>query len=96
MHLNFCPRTIDKPLLIFGLEMEDIGVLVSTCGIAAVLVNPVVPLIIFLCSWPGLVIIKRGKPEGYVLHLLYSLGAEFKGLLPSGDKIRYSPFTKQK
>ena len=27
-----CPRTIDKPLLFFGLEPEDVGILALTSG----------------------------------------------------------------
>ncbi len=86
--MRICPRTIDKPLLLLGLEIEDIAVLLFGCGIPALIFNPIFPVIIFLCAWPTLVIMKRGKPEGYVLHILYSVGVNFKGLLPSGDKIR--------
>ncbi len=91
--MRICPRTIDKPLLILGLEIEDIAVLLFACGVSALIFNPLLPVIIFFCAWPTLVIIKRGKPEGYVLHILYSLGVNLKGLLPSGEKIRYSPFS---
>jgi hypothetical protein len=92
--MKICPRTIDKPLLIIGLELEDIAMLIFSCGVPALIFNPTLPLIIFFCAWPSLVILKRGKPEGYVLHILYSLGMNLKGLLPSGDSIRYSPFSR--
>ena len=92
--MKICPRTIDKPLLIIGLELEDIAMLIFSSGVPALIFNPTLPLIIFFCAWPSLVILKRGKPEGYVLHILYSLGMNLKGLLPSGDRIRYSPFSR--
>ena len=92
--MKICPRTIDKPLLIGGLEREDIAVLVLGYGLPALIFNPIIPLLLFGASWPLLVLIKRGKPEGYMLHLAYSLGMNLKGLLPSGDKIKYSPFPR--
>jgi type IV conjugative transfer system protein TraL len=92
--MKICPRTIDKPLLIGGLEIEDIAILVLGYGLPALIFNPIIPLLAFGVSWPVLVFIKRGKPEGYMLHLLYSYGMNLKGLLPSGDKIKYSPFSR--
>ena len=92
--MKICPRTIDKPLLIGGLEIEDIAILVLGFGLPALIFNPIIPLLGFGASWPLLVFLKRGKPEGYMLHLIYSLGMNLKGLLPSGDKIKYSPFSR--
>lgn len=86
-----CPRTIDKPLLILGLEGEDIGVLMLVFGIPAILVSPAIPLALIFFAWPGLVMLKRGQPEGYVLHLLYKFGVPLQGLLPPGER-QYSPF----
>ena len=45
--MKICPRTIDKPLLIIGLELEDVALLVFGCGVPALLFNPILPLIIF-------------------------------------------------
>ena len=92
LNMRLCPRTIDKPLLILGLEGEDIAVLMLLFGIPAILISPAVPLGLILVAWPALVCFKRGKPEGYVLHSLYQMGFPLKGLLPSGDGVVYSPY----
>ena len=74
MKMRACPKTIDKPLLILGLEGEDIAVLMFCFGIPAILISPAIPLGLILAAWPALVWFKRGKPEGYVLHALYRIG----------------------
>jgi hypothetical protein len=89
-----CPKTIDKPLLILGLEGEDIAVLMLFFGIPAILISPAIPLGLILVAWPVLVWFKRGKPEGYVLHALYRAGLPLTGLLPPGDNVVYSPYGK--
>ncbi len=77
-----CPKTIDKPLLILGLEGEDIAVLMLVFGVPAILISPAIPLMLIFLAWPGLVVFKRGKPQGYVLHALYRAGLPLPGLLP--------------
>ncbi len=89
-----CPKTIDKPLLILGLEGEDIAALMLCCGIPAILISPAIPLMIIFVAWPLLVGFKRGKPEGFVLHAAYRMGLPLKGLLPPGEGICYSPMPK--
>ena len=90
-----CPKTIDKPLLILGLEGEDIAVLMFFFGIPAILVSPSVPLVLILIGWPLLAAFKRGKPQGYVLHVFYRAGLPLEGLLPPGDGIVYSPYSRK-
>ena len=92
--MRYCPRTIDKPLLILGLEGEDIGILMLLFGVPAVLFQPTIPVLMFGVAWPALAIAKRGKPEGWVLHFLYYLGVPLKGLLPPEDRVRFSPFPR--
>jgi hypothetical protein len=90
--MRTCSRTIDKPLLILGLEAEDIAVLMLFFGIPAILISPAVPLGLILVAWPALAAFKRGKPEGFVLHMMYRLGLPLKGLLPPGDGVVYTPY----
>ena len=92
--MRYCSRTIDKPLLILGLEGEDIAVLMGLFGVPAILFNPAIPVILFFVMWPVLAVAKRGKPEGYMLHFMYFLGVPLKGMLPPGEKIKFSPFSK--
>ena len=88
--MRLCPRTIDKPLLILGLEGEDIAVLMMGFGVPMVLFSPVVPLFGLAAAWPLLVALKQGRPEGYVIHLMYRAGVPFKGLLPPGENVRFA------
>jgi hypothetical protein len=90
-----CPKTIDKPLFILGLEGEDIAVLMFFFGIPAIMISPAIPLGLIFIAWPALVAFKRGKPEGYVLHVLYKLGLPLKGLLPPGEGLRLSPYPRK-
>ncbi len=89
-----CPRTIDRPLLILGLEGEDVAVLMLLFGIPAVILTPTVPLILFFISWPLLAALKRGRPEGFMVHLLYRSGIPFDGLLPPGEG-RYAVYGRE-
>ena len=95
--MRHCSRTIDKPLLILGLEVEDIAALMLVFGIPAILISPAIPLFLILVAWPGLVMFKRGKPEGYVLHALYRAGIPLPGLLLPGpaEGVRYTPFPRE-
>ena len=94
--MRHCPKTIDKPLLILGLEGEDIAVLMFFFGIPAIMISPAIPLVLIFVAWPALVAFKRGKPEGYVLHALYRMGMTLSGLLPPGSEgKRYSPYSQE-
>ncbi len=88
-----CPRTIDRPLHILGLEGEDIAVLLL-CGVPAILFSPTVPVLGLFVGWPLVAALKKGRPEGVVIHLLYKWGVPFKGLLPPGEEIRYAVYGK--
>ncbi len=84
-----CPRTLDKPILLAGLELEDLGILVLIGGGGGVLLGPVIPGVAAIAGWIFLVRFKRDKPEGYLLHWLYMKGAQLPGLVPSPGKVQY-------
>ena len=77
-----CPRTLDKPFMILGLEMEDIAVLVLFAGLLSLFVDPFISGGIFFCGWVILKNMKKNKPLGYVMHYLYKKGLVIKGLIP--------------
>ena len=81
-----CPRTLDKSLLIFGLEIEDIGLLSLVGGIGSILFGPIVPGIVAIAAWFILMEFKKDKPNGYLLHWLYDQGIDFPGLIPPVKK----------
>ncbi len=89
-----CPRTLDKPVLLFGLEPEDLGFLVLLVGIPSLLIGPIIPGALGIVGWFILVHFKKGKPTGYLLHRLYALGFNLPGLLPPVTKAgKYAIFT---
>ena len=36
-----CPRTLDKPILLFGLEVEDVGLLSAVAGMGGIIFEPI-------------------------------------------------------
>ena len=92
-----CARTIDKPLLLFGLETEDVGVVALARGAVILFLDTFYAGIVFFGGWIFLRWLKRGKPQGYVTHLFYKYGVRIKGLIaPPGAVSRYSVFRKEK
>ena len=91
-----CARTIDKPLLIFGLEPEDIGILALASGSMILFFDTFYAGIVFFGGWMFLRLLKRGKPQGYIVHLFYKYGLKVKGLVdPPRIVKRYSVFTRE-
>ena len=83
-----CPRTLDKPILLFGLELEDVALLSLVAGVGSILIGPMFPGIIAMAGWVILVRFKRDKPSGYLLHWLYKNGFELRGLIPPPCKVK--------
>ncbi len=81
-----CPRTLDKPVLLFGLEPEDLGLLSLAVGILSLFLGPMVPGVLGFAGWFLLARFKKGKASGYLLHRIYSLGFDLPGLLPAKTK----------
>ena len=95
-----CFRTIDKPQIIFGLEMEDISLIALGVGVGCLLFQPLIPGVLGISAWIGLAQFKKGKPLGFVVHCLYAQGVTFPGLLPSYKRVKryavYASHQKQK
>lgn len=90
-----CPQTIDKPILLFGLEMEDIGLLGAVGGIGSILFGPLIPGILSMVGWIVLMQFKKGKQGGYLLHYFYNKGLDLPGLIPPIKKAqRYAVYGK--
>ncbi|MBF0490645.1 MAG: hypothetical protein HQL15_08560 [Candidatus Omnitrophica bacterium] len=86
-----CPQTLDKPILLFGLEMEDVALLGAVGGVGSILLGPLIPGVLTIVGWILLMQFKRGKPTGYLIHVLYHQGVDFPGLIPPIKKAgRYS------
>ncbi len=88
-----CCRTIDRPLLLFGLEPEDVGILALISGFLIIFFDPFYAGTVFFGGWILLRIMKQGKPQGYLAHLFYKHGVRIKGLIDPPERVgRYSVF----
>ena len=88
-----CPRNIDKPLLLFGLEPEDVGILALAGGLLIMFFDTFYAGLVFFGGWMLLRLIKQGKPQGYITHLFYKHGIRIKGLMAPPKLVsRYSVF----
>jgi len=68
-----CPRTLDRPIAFFGLEVEDLLAVLAIAGALLFTAGPIAGIVSGATLWFGLARIKRGKPPGHLTALLYSL-----------------------
>ncbi len=88
-----CARNIDKPLLLFGLEPEDAGVLTAAGGLMMLFMDTFYAGIVFFGGWLVMRMVKQNKPQGYITHLFYKHGLRLKGLIDPPKQVkRYSEF----
>lgn len=69
-----CPRTLDRPIMIFGLEPEDLVMVGLVAGIILFTVDAIPAVLTGAAIWIGLSRVKAGRPSGYVYELLYRSG----------------------
>jgi len=82
------PRTIDKPTELLGFRMDEIGVFVSVLLIFLLLDWFFMGLMVSGTTLGLLRATRRGRPEGYILHLVYRMGIPIgKLLLPNLKKL---------
>src|SRR5689334_9559330 len=60
-----CPRTLDRPIMIFGLEPEDLVLVGLVAGIILFAIDAIPAVLTGAAIWVGLSRIKAGKPAGY-------------------------------
>jgi hypothetical protein len=89
-----CPRTIDEPIRVLGLDGED-WMLVGTVGmIVYVLATAFAGLAAGMLTVFGVRLAKRGQPPGALRHAFWLLGFPLPGwpLAPPSEGRRYSPW----
>lgn len=69
-----CLRTLDRPILIFGLEPEDMIVTLAIAAILMFVADPIVGVIAGVVLWVALKKVKGGKSPGFLYALLYRCG----------------------
>ena len=79
-----CNRDIDKPILVLGMEPEDIVFTIMLFGACVFIFAISSGMAILICLIFVFVLrkLKAGKPAGYLVHQLYKFGFKTKGLLP--------------
>ena len=92
-----CPKSIDKPFLYLGLELEEIGVVFIVFFFLLNVTYIFVAFFLTIFTWILFYKIRKGKPEGALLHFMYKSGIPLQGLLPPPihGPIKYSCFTKK-
>ena len=92
-----CPRNIDKPITLLGLELEDLAIVVGLIGIIRALSNIFIAIAIAIVGGVILKRAKRGKPKAHIQHLFYRMGVSFPGFLPPIQRVKiYSPWEQEK
>lgn len=74
-----CPRTLDRPIVVFGLEPEELVLVGLIAGAVMFLIDPVPAVVAGGVLWLGLSRIKAGKPPGHLYELLYRSGLLRRG-----------------
>ncbi len=69
-----CPRTLDRPIVIFGLEPEDLVMVGLVSGVILFVIDAIPAVLAGALLWGGRSRIKAGKPPGYVYELMYRSG----------------------
>ncbi len=69
-----CARTLDRPIVIFGLEPEELVLVGLVAGAILFLVDAVPAVLSGGALWLGLSRVKAGKPPGHLFELLHRSG----------------------
>lgn len=95
-----CPRTLDRPIQVFGLEPEDLVAVGLVAIVLLFLADGLLAVGTGLVLWIVLIRLKAGKPPGHLFALAYRHG--LADLLPAAllppqvlprNLTRLSPFT---
>ena len=74
MYRKPCARTLDRPILIFGLEPEELVLVGAVSGAILFLWDAFPALGAGAVLWIGLSRVKEGRPPGYLFNLLHRTG----------------------
>jgi hypothetical protein len=96
MYQARCYRTLDRPITVFGLEIEDLLAIILLAGGALFVAGPFVAILSAFGLYAIAVKFKAGRPPGYIYERLYRRGLT-RGLLSAPHLVplqtRYSAVT---
>jgi hypothetical protein len=82
-----CFRSLNKPITLLGLDIEELAIILMFTGILVVIFNIIIALSGSILAGLILKKTKKGRYPGFFKHwLYYHTGIKFKGLLPSPKK----------
>lgn len=89
-----CPRTLDRPIVVFGLEPEELVLVGLVSGAVLFLVDAIPAVLGGALLWGGLSRLKAGRPPGYLYEQLHRWGLlrwapsflQVPHLLPAGQR----------
>ena len=76
-----CSKIIDKPFLFVGLEIEELGVLILVFYYLSAFTYLYISFMFLCFSWVLILRIKKGKPQGALIHFFYKHGLPLEGLI---------------
>lgn len=81
--------------MLLGLEISDLALISVVIGILQVVFGAIIVLVSGVIMVVALKRAKKGKADGYLQHLAYSIGLKYPGTIPSiRDGERYSPWSR--
>ena len=91
-----CPKSIDKPFLFLGLEIEEMCILILVFYYITAFTYLFIGLMFLCFAWIFILRIKKGRPQGALIHFFYKLGLPLEGLIkPIKTGKRFSLFSKK-
>lgn len=69
-----CPRTLDRPIVIFGLEPEELVFVGLISGAILFVIDAIPAVLAGAILWVGLSRLKAGKSAGHLYELAYRSG----------------------
>ena len=89
-----CPRTVDEPIRVLGLDGEDWALIGSLAVIVYVLSTPFAGVAAGVFQMIAIRLAKRGRPPGALRHAFWLLGFPLPGWpqAPPAEGQRYSPW----
>lgn len=89
-----CPRTVDEPIRVLGLDGEDWTLIGTFAVIVYVMATPFAGVAAGVFAMIGIRVAKRGRPPGALRHALWLLGFPLPEWpqAPPAQGQRYSPW----
>lgn len=82
-----CPRTVDAPIRILGLEWDDWAVVSTVIMFILLAWTPAVAVVVAPPVILGLRAVKKGQPPGIMVHRLWAWGiVRLHGFPPPPDR----------